>query len=200
LLSALERLPSRGVAASLGGLRRLGEDAMMVDQTPQGAPRVMALRLRHLLAPARRALSTHVSGPKIASSPQEALKRAGLRDSQTLLVGGFGLCGIPMALITAVRDSGVKDLVIASNNCGVDEWGLGILLKTRQIRRMISSYVGENKEFERQYLTGQLEVELVPQGTLAERLRAGGAGIPAFFTPTAYGERRLRRATRAASS
>ena len=105
---------------------------------------------------------------------------------QTLAVGGFGLCGIPEALIAALRDSGVKDLTVISNNAGVDGFGLGQLLSTRQIRKMISSYVGENKEFERQYLGGELELEFNPQGTLAERLRAGGAGIPAFFTATGY--------------
>ncbi len=108
-------------------------------------------------------------------------------DGQTLAVGGFGLCGIPEALIAALRDSGVKDLTVISNNAGVDGFGLGQLLTTRQIRKMISSYVGENKEFERQYLGGELELEFNPQGTLAERLRAGGAGIPAFFTRTGYG-------------
>jgi 3-oxoacid CoA-transferase subunit A len=108
-------------------------------------------------------------------------------DGQTLAVGGFGLCGIPEALIEALRDSGVRDLTVISNNAGVDGFGLGLLLATRQIRRMISSYVGENKEFERQYLAGELELEFNPQGTLAERLRAGGAGIPAFFTRTGYG-------------
>lgn len=108
-------------------------------------------------------------------------------DGQTLAVGGFGLCGIPEALITALRDSGVKDLTVISNNAGVDGFGLGLLLATRQIRKMISSYVGENKEFERQYLAGELELEFNPQGTLAERLRAGGAGIPAFYTATGYG-------------
>ena len=108
-------------------------------------------------------------------------------DGQTLAVGGFGLCGIPEALIAALRDSGVKDLTVISNNAGVDGFGLGQLLTTRQIRKMISSYVGENKEFERQYLGGELELEFNPQGTLAERLRAGGAGIPAFFTATGYG-------------
>ena len=110
-----------------------------------------------------------------------------VQDDQTLAVGGFGLCGIPEALITALRDSGVKGLTAISNNAGVDGFGLGLLLETRQIRRMISSYVGENKEFERQYLSGELELEFNPQGTLAERLRAGGAGIPAFFTRTGYG-------------
>ncbi|RXR02759.1 CoA transferase subunit A [Pseudoxanthomonas composti] len=108
-------------------------------------------------------------------------------DGQTLAVGGFGLCGIPEALIAALRDTGVKDLTVISNNAGVDGFGLGQLLATRQIRKMISSYVGENKEFERQFLAGELELEFNPQGTLAERLRAGGAGIPAFFTATGYG-------------
>ncbi len=108
-------------------------------------------------------------------------------DGQTLAVGGFGLCGIPEALIAALRDSGVTGLTAISNNAGVDGFGLGMLLATRQIRKMISSYVGENKEFERQFLAGELELEFNPQGTLAERLRAGGAGIPAFFTRTGYG-------------
>ena len=108
-------------------------------------------------------------------------------DGQTLAVGGFGLCGIPEALIAALRDSGATGLTVISNNAGVDGFGLGQLLATRQIRKMISSYVGENKEFERQYLAGELELEFNPQGTLAERLRAGGAGIPAFFTRTGYG-------------
>ncbi len=110
-----------------------------------------------------------------------------LADGQILAVGGFGLCGIPEALIAALRDSGVKGLTVISNNAGVDGFGLGLLLETRQIRRMISSYVGENKEFERQFLADELELEFNPQGTLAERLRAGGAGIPAFFTATGYG-------------
>lgn len=108
-------------------------------------------------------------------------------DGATILAGGFGLCGIPENCIAALRELGTKGLVVVSNNCGVDDFGLGILLKNRQIRKMISSYVGENKEFERQYLTGELEVELTPQGTLAERIRAGGAGIAAFFTPTGAG-------------
>ncbi len=110
-----------------------------------------------------------------------------VRDGYMLAVGGFGLCGMPEALIDAVRDSGVKDLTVISNNAGVDGFGLGKLLLTRQIRKMISSYVGENKEFERQYLAGELELEFTPQGTLAERLRAGGAGIPAFYTRTGVG-------------
>ena len=108
-------------------------------------------------------------------------------DNQTLAIGGFGLCGIPEALIEALKNTGVKDLTCISNNAGVDDFGLGKLLQTRQIKKMISSYVGENKEFERQYLNGELEVELTPQGTLAEKLRSGGAGIPAFFTPTGVG-------------
>src|SRR5678815_1900563 len=110
-----------------------------------------------------------------------------IADQQTLAVGGFGLCGIPEALIEALRDSGVKGLTVISNNAGVDGFGLGKLLETRQIKKMISSYVGENKEFERQYLAGELELEFTPQGTLAEKLRAGGAGIPAFFTRTGVG-------------
>ena len=110
-----------------------------------------------------------------------------VKDGQTFAVGGFGLCGIPEALIAALRDSGVKNLTAISNNAGVDGFGLGQLLATRQIKKMISSYVGENKEFERQYLAGELELEFTPQGTLAEKLRAGGAGIPAFFTKTGVG-------------
>jgi 3-oxoacid CoA-transferase subunit A len=123
---------------------------------------------------------------KIFPSAKAAL--AGIvADGQLLAVGGFGLCGIPEALIDALRDSGVKDLTVISNNAGVDGFGLGKLLETRQIKKMISSYVGENKEFERQYLAGELELEFTPQGTLAEKLRAGGAGIPAFFTATGVG-------------
>jgi 3-oxoacid CoA-transferase subunit A len=110
-----------------------------------------------------------------------------VKDGQTIAVGGFGLCGIPEALIAALRDSGVRNLTCVSNNAGVDGFGLGLLLTTRQIRKMISSYVGENKEFERQFLSGELELEFTPQGTLAERMRAGGAGIPAFFTRTGFG-------------
>ena len=111
----------------------------------------------------------------------------GLTDGMTMVVGGFGLCGIPENLIARVRAMGVKGLTVVSNNCGVDDFGLGLLLKERQIKRMIASYVGENAEFERQLLSGELEVELTPQGTLAERIRAGGAGIPAFYTATGYG-------------
>ncbi|MBC3861957.1 CoA transferase subunit A [Undibacterium jejuense] len=110
-----------------------------------------------------------------------------VKDGQTIAVGGFGLCGIPEALIAALRDTGAKELTAISNNAGVDGFGLGQLLTTRQIKKMISSYVGENKEFERQYLAGELELEFTPQGTLAEKLRAGGAGIPAFFTKTGVG-------------
>ncbi|TAL55164.1 CoA transferase subunit A [Pandoraea sp.] len=123
---------------------------------------------------------------KVYASAKEALAGV-VQDGQTIAVGGFGLCGIPEALIAALRESGVKQLTCISNNAGVDGFGLGLLLETRQIRKMISSYVGENKEFERQYLAGELELEFTPQGTLAEKLRAGGAGIPAFFTKTGVG-------------
>jgi len=120
--------------------------------------------------------------------PNAAAALDGLvEDGMTVAVGGFGLCGIPETLIAALRDSGRKGLTAISNNAGVDGFGLGLLLETRQIRKMISSYVGENKEFERQYLSGELELEFTPQGTLAEKLRAGGAGIPAFYTRTGYG-------------
>ncbi|KAL0481653.1 3-oxoacid CoA-transferase [Acrasis kona] len=122
---------------------------------------------------------------KVFDSPAEAVKV--VESGQKLIVGGFGLSGTPQKLIEAVRDSGVKNLTVVSNNCGVDDWGLGLLLQTRQIKRMMSSYVGENATFEKQYLSGELEVELIPQGTLAERMRAAGAGIPAFYTPTAVG-------------
>lgn len=110
-----------------------------------------------------------------------------MKDGQTIAVGGFGLCGIPEALIAAVKDLGTKNLTAISNNAGVDDFGLGILLATRQVKKMIASYVGENKEFERQYLAGELDLEFTPQGTLAEKLRAGGCGIPAFFTKTGVG-------------
>jgi len=110
-----------------------------------------------------------------------------LKDGMTIMAGGFGLCGIPESLILAIRDSGVKNLTIVSNNCGIDGVGLGVLLDTKQIKKMVSSYVGENKTFMQQYLAGELEIEFNPQGTLAERIRAGGAGIPAFFTKTGYG-------------
>ncbi len=123
---------------------------------------------------------------KLYASATEALDGV-VENGMTLAVGGFGLCGIPEALIDALRDTGKKELTVISNNAGVDGFGLGKLLETRQIKKMISSYVGENKEFERQYLAGELELEFTPQGTLAEKLRAGGAGIPAFFTKTGYG-------------
>ncbi|MFI5445256.1 CoA transferase subunit A [Polaromonas sp. UC242_47] len=123
---------------------------------------------------------------KLFPSAAQALQGV-VKDGQLMAVGGFGLCGIPEALIQALRDSGVKNLSVISNNAGVDGFGLGKLLETRQIKKMISSYVGENKEFERQYLAGELELEFTPQGTLAEKLRAGGAGIPAFFTKTGVG-------------
>ncbi|MDH2902417.1 MAG: CoA transferase subunit A [Actinomycetota bacterium] len=122
---------------------------------------------------------------KVIASARDAVVDVG--DGASISVGGFGLCGIPSALIDALLETGVKDLVTVSNNCGVDDWGLGLLLVAGRIRRTTGSYVGENKEFERQFLAGELEVELVPQGTLAERLRAGGAGIPAFYTPAGVG-------------
>jgi 3-oxoacid CoA-transferase subunit A len=122
---------------------------------------------------------------KICESFQEAIVE--IQDGATLMVGGFGLCGIPENLILALVEKGVKDLTVISNNCGVDEWGLGLLLNRKQIKKMIGSYVGENKEFERQVLTGEIEVEIIPQGTLAEKIRAGGAGIPAFYTPAGVG-------------
>eukprot|EP00936_MAST-01D_sp_MAST-1D-sp1_P001624 g1624.t1 len=147
------------------------------------------LRSTSTLARARlfgvRALSTRKPSDKVYDSASEAV--ADIPDGAKLCVGGFGLCGIPEKLIAALRDQGTSGLTAVSNNAGVDDFGLGLLLQTGQIKRMISSYVGENKLFEQQYLGGELEVELTPQGTLAERLRAGGAGIPAFFTPTAYG-------------
>ncbi len=122
---------------------------------------------------------------KVVESAAEAVADVG--SGSSLAVGGFGLCGIPSVLIQAIHDAGVTELEAVSNNCGVDQWGLGVLLFDKRIRRMVSSYVGENKEFARQYLSGELEVELTPQGTLAERLRAGGSGIPAFYTATGVG-------------
>jgi 3-oxoacid CoA-transferase subunit A len=123
---------------------------------------------------------------KVVATAQIALQDI-VKDHQTFAVGGFGLCGIPEALIDALKETGVKNLTCISNNAGIDDFGLGKLLQTKQIKKMIASYVGENKEFERQYLNGELEVELTPQGTLAEKLRSGGAGIPAFFTQTGVG-------------
>jgi 3-oxoacid CoA-transferase subunit A len=145
----------------------------------------MATPPEHLLASLCQELEDQKVN-KIYPTAAEALDGI-VKDGQLLAVGGFGLCGIPEALIDALRDSGVQGLSVISNNAGVDGFGLGKLLETRQIKKMISSYVGENKEFERQYLTGELEVEFTPQGTLAEKLRAGGAGIPAFFTKTGVG-------------
>jgi len=122
---------------------------------------------------------------KVVAKAEEAIK--GIKNNMTLMLGGFGLCGIPENSIAALRNSGVSGLTCISNNAGVDDFGLGLLLQTKQIKKMISSYVGENDEFERQMLSGELEVELIPQGSLAERCRAGGAGIPAFFTPAGFG-------------
>jgi len=122
---------------------------------------------------------------KVLASAAEAVER--IPDGATIMMGGFGLCGIPESLITALKARGTRGLTVISNNAGVDDFGIGVLLRARQVRKMVSTYVGENKEFERQFLTGELEVELVPQGTFAERIRAGGAGIAGFFTPTGYG-------------
>jgi 3-oxoacid CoA-transferase subunit A len=122
---------------------------------------------------------------KLLNSASDAV--ADIGDGASLAVGGFGLCGIPSVLISALLDAGARDLEVVSNNCGVDDWGLGLLLHERRVRRVVASYVGENKEFARQYLSGELEVELTPQGTLVERLRAGGAGIPGFYTATGVG-------------
>jgi 3-oxoacid CoA-transferase subunit A len=133
----------------------------------------------------RRLLQGESEMDKVVESAAQAV--ADIRDGMTVLAGGFGLCGIPELCIAALVARGTKNLTVVSNNCGVDDFGLGLLLRSQQIKKMISSYVGENKEFERQVLSGQLEVELTPQGTLAEKLRAGGAGIPAFYTPAGYG-------------
>jgi 3-oxoacid CoA-transferase subunit A len=122
---------------------------------------------------------------KVLASAGEAVDA--IPDGATIMMGGFGLCGIPETLIAALHARGTKDLTVISNNAGIDDFGIGVLLRARQVRKMIATYVGENKEFERQYLSGELEVELVPQGTFAERIRAGGAGIGGFFTPTAFG-------------
>lgn len=124
---------------------------------------------------------------KVVKNAKEALSQVALHDGMVIMAGGFGLCGIPENLIAALRDSGVKNLTVISNNAGIDDFGLGLLLQTRQIKRMISTYVGENANFEQQYLKGELEIEFVPQGTFSERIRAGGAGIPGFFTPTGVG-------------
>ena len=122
---------------------------------------------------------------KVVRNAEDAV--ADILDGATIMLGGFGLCGIPENSIAALLQTGVKDLTCISNNAGVDDFGIGLMLKTRQVKKMISSYVGENKEFERQLMSGELEVELIPQGTLAERIRAGGAGIPAFYTPAGVG-------------
>ena len=140
-----------------------------LDRGQESAIKVNALAMNKLLPDARAALDGIV------------------QDGMLLAIGGFGLCGIPEALILALRDTGARNLTIASNNAGVDRWGLGLLLETHQVKKMISSYVGENNEFERQFLAGELEVEFCPQGTLAERMRAGGAGIPGFYTRTGVG-------------
>ncbi len=124
---------------------------------------------------------------KVVSDAKEAILKAGIKDGATLMMGGFGLCGIPENLILALRDLGYKNLTVISNNAGVDDFGLGLLLQTRQVRKMVSTYVGENAIFERQFLDGILELEFVPQGTFSERIRAGGAGIAGFFTPTGAG-------------
>lgn len=125
--------------------------------------------------------------PKIVDDAKEAIIKAGVKDGATIMMGGFGLCGIPENSIAALRELGIKNLTVISNNAGVDDFGLGILLQTRQIKKMISTYVGENSIFEKQFLEGVLEVEFVPQGTFAERIRAGGAGIAGFYTPTGVG-------------
>src|SRR5690606_27193958 len=153
---------------------------------------IVAARMRiGAILPLRRAGYSWGMVNKVFGSPDEVInhlrERGVLRDGMTVMAGGFGLCGIPERMIIALRDSGVKSITAISNNAGVDDWGLGLLLQTRQIRKMISSYVGENAEFERQYLAGELEIEFNPQGTLAERIRAGSADIPAFYTATGYG-------------
>lgn len=124
---------------------------------------------------------------KVVADAKQAFSKVKLHDGMVIMAGGFGLCGIPENLITALRDSGIKNLTVISNNAGVDDFGLGLLLQTRQIKKMVSTYVGENANFEQQYLKGELEIEFVPQGTFSERIRAGGAGIPGFFTPTGVG-------------
>ncbi|MGO4258128.1 CoA transferase subunit A [Marmoricola sp. RAF53] len=135
---------------------------------------------------------------KVVRSPADAV--ADIGRGASLAVGGFGLCGIPSRLLTALMEAGVDDLEVVSNNAGVDDWGVGLLLTSGRLRRVVASYVGENKEFARQYLAGELEVELTPQGTLAERMRAGGVGIPAFFTPTGVGTLVAEGASRGATT
>lgn len=169
---------------SLAAAPRLGDGRIATEDREQSAARMSASHQR-VRAVMRNDARGAASGKRYTDA--KAALDGVLADGQTLAVGGFGLCGIPEALIAAVRASGISGLTVISNNAGVDGFGLGQLLATRQIRKMISSYVGENKEFERQYLAGELELEFNPQGTLAERLRAGGAGIPAFYTATGYG-------------
>lgn len=147
-----------------------------------GSATVASTRFSSSLLAASSSIGARRFYGKVFDSPEAALKASGLKDGDTLLAGGFGLSGIPQSTIEAIEKMGVKNLTVVSNNCGTDTWGLGLLLNKKRIKKMISSYVGENAEFERQYLSGELELELVPQGTLAEKLRAGGAGIPAFFT------------------
>ena len=175
------RGPCRGDRRSQGAAQRV---APPLDGDPVEV--ACAARLRHQASSDRVPEENHVAVQKVF--PDAAAALAGqLRDGMTILSGGFGLCGIPSLLIEAVRDSGVRDLTIVSNNAGIDGAGLGLLLETRQVRKMVSSYVGENATFARQFLAGELEIEFNPQGTLAERIRAGGAGIPAFFTATGAG-------------
>ena len=182
----------RLIVAGRGGRRR---HSLKPQKIVSGRKIATTMLTRHLFKrkvwdnAAKRFNSTVVRGAPATGKVWENAADAvsDIPDGATVTVGGFGLCGIPENLITAVKASGAKDLTAVSNNAGVDDFGLGLLLETKQIKRMISSYVGENKLFEEQYLTGELEVELTPQGTLAERLRAGGSGIPAFYTPTAAG-------------
>jgi 3-oxoacid CoA-transferase subunit A len=157
-----------------------------VDRRLTAAARLAAPGLHFRTAPRETQEISHMTASKVYDSPASAL--AGIvQDGMSVAVGGFGLCGIPEQLIMALRDSGARELTCVSNNAGVDDWGLGLLLQTRQIRKMISSYVGENAEFERQYMSGELQLEFTPQGTLAERMRAGGAGIAGFYTKTGVG-------------
>jgi 3-oxoacid CoA-transferase A subunit len=169
--------PSRAPRRSRAGISASLTDA---SRKAENTPLAGALR-------ARPSSGRTTSMNKVVKDAHEALTKAGISDGAVLMAGGFGLCGIPEKCIEALRELGVKDLTVISNNAGVDDFGLGLLLQTRQIKKMVSSYVGENATFEKQFLGGELEVDLVPQGTLAERIRAGGAGIPAFFTPTGVG-------------
>ena len=181
------------VLARRRGAPRIASRAFPGASRGPGRRRVSRRRRSDALTggPSRRPSVIIGCDDRTRSSPRPTRPSRDVADGATLVVGGFGLCGIPENLIAALVRRGVKDLTVVSNNCGVDDWGLGLLLRARQIRKMVSSYVGENAEFERQFLSGELEVELVPQGTLAERMRAGGAGIPAFYTPA--GRRHARR-------